>query len=85
MIEQGHLESLTEAMVVQHAQLAGLAQGTAEEYYILGAQQLDNYGQETFFAKVRVQTGMVTQPAYEGKHKGFWNLCWEGERFLTVV
>lgn len=59
MIEQGHLESLTEAMVVQHAQLAGLAQGTAEEYYILGAQQLDNYGQETFFAKVKVQTGWL--------------------------
>jgi hypothetical protein len=32
--------------------MAGLSQGTAEEYYILAAQQLDGYGQETFEAKV---------------------------------
>ncbi|RZF46366.1 hypothetical protein LSTR_LSTR011150 [Laodelphax striatellus] len=47
----GRLESLTEAAILQHAALAGLAQGTAEEYYILAAQQLDGYGQETFLAK----------------------------------
>ncbi|XP_075228092.1 protein tyrosine phosphatase non-receptor pez isoform X2 [Lycorma delicatula] len=51
LTEQGHLESLTEAVILQHASLAGLAQGTAEEYYILAAQQLDGYGQETFLAK----------------------------------
>ncbi|XP_039288581.1 tyrosine-protein phosphatase non-receptor type 14 isoform X4 [Nilaparvata lugens] len=49
--EGGRLESLTEAAILQHAGLAGLAQGTAEEYYILAAQQLDGYGHETFLAK----------------------------------
>lgn len=52
LTEGGHLESLTEAVILQHSTLAGLAQGTAEEYYILAAQQLDCYGQETFLAKV---------------------------------
>jgi len=32
--------------------LAGLPQGTAEEYYIIAAQQLEGYGQEKFLAKV---------------------------------
>jgi len=32
--------------------LAGLPQGTAEEYYIVAAQQLEGYGQEKFLAKV---------------------------------
>ncbi|XP_014242727.1 tyrosine-protein phosphatase non-receptor type 21 isoform X2 [Cimex lectularius] len=48
---EGHLESLTQAVILQHAALAGLPQGTAEEYYILAVQQLDGYGQETFLAK----------------------------------
>ncbi len=43
---------LTDAVICQHAALAGLPQGTAEEYYILAAQQLEGYGQETFSAKV---------------------------------
>ncbi|XP_046668249.1 tyrosine-protein phosphatase non-receptor type 21 isoform X2 [Homalodisca vitripennis] len=51
LTQQGQLESLTEAVILQHSALAGLAQGTAEEYYILAAQQLDGYGQETFLAK----------------------------------
>ncbi|XP_054272047.1 tyrosine-protein phosphatase non-receptor type 14 [Macrosteles quadrilineatus] len=51
LTQQGHLESLTEAVILQYSALAGLAQGTAEEYYILAAQQLDGYGQETFLAK----------------------------------
>lgn len=55
LTEGGHLESLTEAVIVQHSTLAGLAQGTAEEYYILAAQQLDCYGQETFLAKVLLE------------------------------
>nr|XP_018912530.1 PREDICTED: tyrosine-protein phosphatase non-receptor type 21 isoform X2 [Bemisia tabaci] len=45
------LESMTEAVICHHASLVGLAQGTAEEYYILATQQLDGYGQETFLAK----------------------------------
>jgi len=32
--------------------LAGLPQGTAEEYYIIAAQQLEGYGQEKFIGKV---------------------------------
>lgn len=48
----GHQLDLTNAVICQHAALAGLPQGTAEEYYILAAQQLDGYGQETFTAKV---------------------------------
>lgn len=51
LTEQGHLEALTDAVIRQHSALAGLAQGTAEEFYILAAQQLDGYGQETFIAK----------------------------------
>jgi len=50
----GHQLELTEAVICQHAALAGLPQGTAEEYYILAAQQLEGYGQETFVAKVRL-------------------------------
>lgn len=48
----GRLESLTEAVICQHAALAGLPQGTAEEYYIIAAQQLEGYGQDKFIAKV---------------------------------
>lgn len=50
---QGRLESLTEAVICQHSALAGLPQGTAEEYYIIAAQQLGGYGQEQFLAKVQ--------------------------------
>ncbi|XP_046387932.1 tyrosine-protein phosphatase non-receptor type 14 isoform X2 [Ischnura elegans] len=45
------LETLTEAVICQHALLVGLPQGTAEEYYILIAQSQDGYGQEAFYAK----------------------------------
>lgn len=48
----GHQLELTEAVICQHAALAGLPQGTAEEYYILAAQQLEGYGLEMFTAKV---------------------------------
>nr|CAD7573148.1 unnamed protein product [Timema californicum] len=51
LTKEGQLENLTEAVICQHAALGGLSQGTAEEYYILAAQQLDGYGQETFMAK----------------------------------
>uniref|UniRef100_A0A0A9YFS3 protein-tyrosine-phosphatase n=2 Tax=Lygus hesperus TaxID=30085 RepID=A0A0A9YFS3_LYGHE len=51
LTQEGHLESLTQAVILQHAALAGLPQGTAEEYYILAAQQLEGYGQEKFLAK----------------------------------
>ena len=38
-------------MITQHASLRGIAQQLAEVYYIVGAQQLDGYGQECFLAK----------------------------------
>lgn len=60
MTEDGHLENLTQAVILQHAALAGVPQGTAEEYYILAAQQLECYGQETFLAKV-----------FKSSHKAF--------------
>lgn len=43
--------NLYEAVVEQHAALAGLAQSAAEEEYILMTQRLDGYGQETFHTR----------------------------------
>ena len=43
--------TLTDAIITQHASLRGIAQQLAEVYYIVGAQQLDGYGQECFLAK----------------------------------
>lgn len=54
LVENGHnglLERLTDAVIQQHSALVGLSQGTAEEYYIMAAQQLEGYGQETFLVK----------------------------------
>lgn len=45
------LAALTEAIIAQHASLRGIARQLAEVYYIVGAQQLDGYGQECFLAK----------------------------------
>ena len=43
--------TLTDAIISQHASLRGIQQQLAEVYYIVGAQQLDGYGQECFLAK----------------------------------
>lgn len=43
--------TLTDAIISQHSSLRGIAQQLAEVYYIVGAQQLDGYGQECFLAK----------------------------------
>ena len=43
--------SLTDVIINQHSSLRGIAQQLAEVYYIVGAQQLDGYGQECFLAK----------------------------------
>jgi tyrosine-protein phosphatase non-receptor type 14/21 len=45
------LATLTDAIINQHSSLRGIAQQLAEVYYIVGAQQLDGYGQECFLAK----------------------------------
>ena len=42
---------MTEAIIAQHSSLRGIARQLAEVYYIVGAQQLDGYGQECFLAK----------------------------------
>ena len=47
----GFPATLTDAIINQHASLRGIAQQLAEVYYIVGAQQLDGYGQECFLAK----------------------------------
>lgn len=44
--------------------LAGLPQGTAEEYYIIAAQQLEGYGQEKFPAKVFIYFNTNTNIDY---------------------
>jgi len=46
------LGALTDAIVTQHNSLRGIAAQLAEIYYIVGAQQLEGYGQECFLAKV---------------------------------
>jgi len=48
---EDRLGALTDAVVTQHSSLAGIAQQLAEIYYIVGAQQLEGYGQECFLAK----------------------------------
>ena len=40
-----------DAVVWQYSSLQGLGQALAETYYILEAQRLDGYGQETFMAR----------------------------------
>ena len=45
------LAALTDAIIAQHASLRGIARQLAEVYYIVGAQQLDGYGQECFLAR----------------------------------
>ena len=48
---EDRLGALTDAVISQHAGLTGIAQQLAEIYYLVGAQQLEGYGQECFLAK----------------------------------
>lgn len=48
---EDRLGALTDAVVTQHASLKGIPQQLSEIYYIVGAQQLDGYGQDCFLAK----------------------------------
>ncbi|XP_033610605.1 tyrosine-protein phosphatase non-receptor type 14 isoform X3 [Cryptotermes secundus] len=73
LISDDNLESLTEAVILQHAALAGLSQGTAEEYYILAAQQLDGYGQETFEAKDETGADVIIGVSLMGIIVGYEN------------
>lgn len=56
------MEALTEAAILQHGSLRGLGQSIAEEYYILAAQQLEGYGQQTFAAKVSSLLTLAKEP-----------------------
>lgn len=44
------LDSLTNAVIHQHAALHNLPQGTAEEHFITACQHLDGYGVECYRA-----------------------------------
>ncbi|XP_069702508.1 tyrosine-protein phosphatase non-receptor type 14 [Periplaneta americana] len=73
LTSDGNLENLTEAVILHHAALAGLSQGTAEEYYILAAQQLDGYGQETFEAKDETGAEVIIGVSLMGVVVGYEN------------
>ncbi|ROT73234.1 Tyrosine-protein phosphatase non-receptor type 14 [Penaeus vannamei] len=51
VVSEGEVAALLEAVVWQYSSLQSLAQALAETYYILEAQRLDGYGQETFMAR----------------------------------
>lgn len=54
-VSEGEVSSLLEAVVWQYSSLTSLTQALAETYYILEAQRLPGYGQETFIARVSSQ------------------------------
>ena len=68
MVDQfeDRLGALTDAVVMQHASLAGIAQQLAEIYYIVGAQQLEGYGQECFLAKDDAGNEVLLAPSLIG-------------------
>ncbi|XP_066983162.1 tyrosine-protein phosphatase non-receptor type 14 isoform X1 [Macrobrachium rosenbergii] len=51
VVSENEVAALLEAVVWQYSSLQSLAQALAETYYILEAQRLDGYGQETFMAR----------------------------------
>ncbi|KAB7501312.1 Tyrosine-protein phosphatase non-receptor type 14 [Armadillidium nasatum] len=51
VIKETEVSTLLEAVVWQYSSLKGLGQALAETYYILEAQRLSGYGQETFMAR----------------------------------
>ena len=87
MVDQfeDRMGALTDAVVMQHASLAGIAQQLAEVsntcvilfkliisvpifqiYYIVGAQQLEGYGQECFLAKDDAGNEVLLAPSLIG-------------------
>ena len=65
------LATLTDAIINQHSSLRGIAQQLAEVYYIVGAQQLDGYGQECFLAKDERGSEVLIGASLTGKHSFF--------------
>ena len=63
------LATLTDAIINQHSSLRGIAQQLAEVYYIVGAQQLDGYGQECFLAKDERGSEVLIGASLTGKHE----------------
>ena len=60
--------TLTDAIINQHSSLRGIAQQLAEVYYIVGAQQLDGYGQECFLAKDERGSEVLIGASLTGNH-----------------
>ena len=58
--------------MAQHASLRGIARQLAEVYYIVGAQQLDGYGQECFLGKFPIKYFMSEHALFKvwSKKKG---------------
>ena len=67
------LATLTDAIINQHSSLRGIAQQLAEVYYIVGAQQLDGYGQECFLAKDERGSEVLIGASLTGKHENIMN------------
>lgn len=65
-LSEERLSALTDAIIAQHASLRGIAQQLAEVYYIVGAQQLDGYGQECFLAKDERDTEVLIGASLTG-------------------
>ena len=63
------LATLTDAIINQHSSLRGIAQQLAEVYYIVGAQQLDGYGQECFLAKDERGSEVLIGASLTGMYK----------------
>lgn len=80
----GHQLELTEAVICQHAALAGLPQGTAEEYYILAAQQLEGYGLEMFTAKVRITYAYISNVAVKYVHTEILQLFFNNNSHFSL-
>ena len=60
------LAALTDAIMAQHISLRGIARQLAEVYYIVGAQQLDGYGQECFLARDERNTEVLIGASLTG-------------------
>ena len=61
--------TLTDAIINQHSSLRGIAQQLAEVYYIVGAQQLDGYGQECFLAKDERGSEVLIGASLTGRYR----------------
>ncbi|XP_059471258.1 tyrosine-protein phosphatase non-receptor type 21 [Neocloeon triangulifer] len=89
LVQQVPVEAMTEAAILQHSALRGLAQSIAEEYYILSAQQLEGYGQQTFAGKDdhgnEVLLGVCLNGLSVAQIKGHYYRSYKWEDIANVV